>query len=199
MSRLLLAAVMLAMSAGAVAQAADAPAAANALTGPLIKGVCLLSQDAVLQNAQAAKAIQARLNQLKQQAQAEVDTARAPVDADLKTLQADAAKTPAPSAADIEKRRAAIQARYHTLQDLADQRNREIEATQVKQFNRLSAEMQPILATAYKAHGCGLLLNRNGVLAGNMGGDLTPEVIKGLDAKVAASSFDREALPPQKK
>jgi Skp family chaperone for outer membrane proteins len=203
MSKIVLTAVLLAAASASAARAADAPAPAKAadttLGGPLVKGVCLLSQDAVLANAKAAKAIEARLGQLKDQAQAEVNTARAPVDADLKALQADAARTPAPPAADIEARRVVIQARYQTLQELADQRNREIDATRTKALGRLSAEMQPILAGAYKAHGCGLLFNRNAVLAGNMGADLTAEVVKGLDAKIITLSFDREILPPPKK
>jgi Skp family chaperone for outer membrane proteins len=183
-----------------VKTAAPPPAASGAaLEGPLVKGVCLLSQEAVLTNAKAAQAIDTRLKQLKTQAQSEVDGGRAPVDADLKILQADAAKTPAPAAADIEKRRVAIQARYQTLQELADQRNREIEATRAKAVGRLSVEMQPVLATAYRAHGCGLLFNRNAVMAGNMGDDLTAEVIRGLDAKITTMTFDREVLPPAQK
>jgi Skp family chaperone for outer membrane proteins len=220
MSKTVLAALILAASAVSAAQAANPPAAAapapaprpaaapvsapgavaNApLGGPVVKGVCLLSEEAVLANAKVAQSVNARLNQLKAQAQAEVDAGRGPVDADLKTLQADAARTPAPPAADIQKRREAIQARYQTLQDLADQRNREIEATRTKVLNRISADMQPVLAAVYRAHDCGLLFNRNAVLAGNMGGDLTGEVIRGLDAKVATMTFDREVLPPPAK
>ena len=59
--------------------------------------------------------------------------------------------------------------------------------------------MQPILAPIYKAHGCGLLLNRNAVMGGNMDGDLTAEVVKALDAKITTMTFDREVLPPAAK
>jgi Skp family chaperone for outer membrane proteins len=224
MSKTVIAAVIVAASAASAAMAANPPApakpaaaqvtakpvaapraaapatAANApLGGPLVKGVCLLSDNAVLSNAKVSQSANARLTQLKAQAQAEVDAARGPIDADLKTLQADAAKTPAPPAADIQKRRAAIQARYQTLQDLADQRNREIEATRTKIIARISADARPVLAIVYKAHDCGLLLNRDSVLAGNMGGDLTGDVIRGLDAKVTSMTFDREILPPPAK
>jgi hypothetical protein len=34
------------------------------------------------------------------------------------------------------------------------------------------------------------------VLGGNLGGDLTDDVIKGLDARIASFAFDRENLPP---
>lgn len=206
MSKLVLAAAILAVSAAPMAHAANAPpapaaSAGDALKGgPLIKGVCFLSKQAVVSNAKVGQSIDARLKQLKAQAQAEIDGDKAPIDAEVRTLQADAAKTPAPSAADIERRRAAIQTRYQTLQNLADQRNREIQATEVKALNRVAADMQPVLAAAYKAHGCGLLFDRNAVIGGNMGEDLTAEVVRGLDAKVTSMTFDRETLSgPAKK
>ena len=194
MSKILLAAVILAVSAAPMAHAANAPAAANAtLGGPLIKGVCFLSRQAVVANAKVGVAVTERINQLKAQAQAEVDASRGPIDADARALQADAAKGAA--AADIERRRAAIQARYQTLQGLVDQRNREVQATEAKALGRVAAEMQPMLVAAYKAHGCGLLFDRNAVIDGNMGEDLTGELVKSLDAKVTTMTFDREVLP----
>jgi Skp family chaperone for outer membrane proteins len=195
MSKVLPAALILLASAS-VARAADPPAVPQPqLGGPLVKGVCFLSEDQVLQTAKVAVAANQRLQALKTQAQAEINAARAPIDVDYKTLQADAPKGPA---ADIERRRLAIQARYQTVQDVTDQRNREIEATRVKVIARLSGEMQPVLAQVYKAHGCGLLLNRALVIGGNMGEDLTAEVIKGVDARAAPIAFDREILPPAK-
>ena len=110
-------------------------------------------------------------------------------------LQADAPKG---QAAEIEKRRQAIQARYQTVQAMTDQRNREIEATRVKAIERISVELQPVVAVVYKARGCGLLLNRSAVLGGNLGGDLSEEVVKGLDARITSFTFDRENLPPAK-
>jgi Skp family chaperone for outer membrane proteins len=204
MSKILLAAAILAVSVAPMAQAADAPKtktpaappAGEKLGGPLIKGVCFLSRQAVAANAKVGVAVAQRIAQLKAQAQAEVDAKRGPIDADARALQADAAKTPAPSAADIERRRAAIQVRYQALQSLVDERNREIQATEAKALSRVSAEMQPLLIAAYKAHGCGLLFDRNAVIDGNMGEDLTAEMVKDLDAKITTLTFDREVLPP---
>ena len=193
MSKILLAAAILAVSAAPMAHAANAPAANATLGGPLIKGVCFLSRQAVVANAKVGVAVTERINQLKAQAQAEVDASRGPIDADARALQADAAKGAA--AADIERRRAAIQARYQTLQGLVDQRNREVQATEAKALGRVAAEMQPMLVAAYKAHGCGLLFDRNAVIDGNMGEDLTGELIKDLDAKITTMTFDREVLP----
>ena len=172
-----------------------APKAQPSLGGPLIKGVCLLSEDLVLREAKVSVNANKRLQQLKDQAQAEVNAARAPIDSDYKVLQADAPKG---QAAEIEKRRQAIQARYQTVQAMTDQRNREIEATRVKAIERISVELQPVVAVVYKARGCGLLLNRSAVLGGNLGGDLSEEVVKGLDARITSFTFDRENLPPAK-
>jgi Skp family chaperone for outer membrane proteins len=201
MSKILIAAAILAACAMSPARAADAPAAPKAgasapLGGPLVKGVCFLSKEAVQVNAKAGVAIDTRVKQLEAQAQAEVNAQRAPIDADFNTLKADAAKTPAPSPVDIENRRLAIQVRFQTVQDLAEQRTREILASRQKAFEALSNQMQPILAAAYKTHGCGLLLDRNALLGGNTGGDLTADVIKGLDARITTVTFDRETLPP---
>jgi Skp family chaperone for outer membrane proteins len=202
MSRTITAALAALAASAAVAHAASEPAptatpkAQPSLGGPLIKGVCLLSEDVVLRDAKVSINANKRLQQLKDQAQAEVNAARAPIDADYKVLQADASKGPA---ADIEKRRLAIQARYQTVQEMTDQRNREIEATRVKAVGRISIELQPVVAAAYKARGCGLLFNRNAVLGGNLGGDLSDDVVKGLDARITSLAFDRENLPPPAK
>lgn len=199
MSRTVLAALCLTLATCPPAFAASAPVAAPSapgaqppLGGPVVKGVCLLSQDAVVRDAKAGVAASQRLQQLRDQAQGEINAARAPIDADYKTLQADAPKG---APADIEKRRVAIQARYQVVQGITDQRNREIEATRAKVVDRLAAAMEPVVAQVYKAHGCGLLFNRNAVIGGNLSEDLTGDVIKGLDARVAAIPFDREVLP----
>ena len=128
------------------------------------------------------------------QAQAEVNKDRAPIDADLKTLQA---KAPKMKPADLQKDQAALQARYQAVQAKADQRTRQIEATRQKAIQRVEAESQSVISGIYKTHNCGLLLDRNAVLGGNMSGDLTAEVVKALDAKITSFTFDLE--PPAAK
>ena len=177
------------------ATTAAAPASAQSLGGPAIPGVCELSQEAVLAQSKIARAANVRLGQLEQGAQAEVSADRTPIDNDAKALQANAAKM---APADVEKQRQSINTRLQVLQDKVSQRNREIQATQQKVLTRISTEAQPIIAQVYKAHGCGLLLARTSVLGGNMAGDLTVEVVRGLDAKISTISFDREILPPGK-
>lgn len=175
------------------AMAAETPAPTHQdLGGPNVAGVCLLSQQAVLANAKAGVAASARLKQLSDQAQAEIDAERAPISADAKTLAAQKASL---KPADFQQREQALGVRLQALQQKADLRSREIEATRVKALGRIANEAQPVIAQVYKAHNCGLLVDRNSVLGGNMSGDLTAAVVQGLDAKLATLTFERETLP----
>jgi Skp family chaperone for outer membrane proteins len=195
MSRILLAAGLLALSAAsALAQPAPVPGQGPPLGGPLIAGVCLLSQPAVFANAKVALAATRRLKILSDQAQAEIDAERKPLEAENAAVNAPDSKL---SAADKAARMTSLAARAQALQAKATLRSREIEATRLKATQRIGLEEQPVIATVYKAHKCGLLLDRGGVVGGNMGGDLTAEVIRGLDARIGTITFDREVLPAQ--
>jgi Skp family chaperone for outer membrane proteins len=188
MSKALLAALAALIATPALAQTAPAPPASTGLGGPLVAGVCLLSEQAVIANAKIGVAATARLKQLTEQARAEVDADRAPLEAEAKALQADANK------ADATARAQVLQTRDAAYQQKVALRTREIEATRDKAVNRIMAEAQSVIAQAYQTHSCGLILDRNSVLGGNMGGDLTPDVVRGLDAKITTITFDRESL-----
>lgn len=184
-----------ALQARAEAPAAPAAAAAPVLGGPAIAGVCLLSRAVVFATAKVGVAATARLQQLTQQAQAEIDAERAPIEADAKALQAEQATlTPAIR----EQRTQALAQRLRAVEQKAALRRREIEATREKAMGRIIAAMQPLVAQVYQAHGCGLLLDRTAVIGGNLANDLTPAVVKDLDAKITTISFEREALAAAK-
>ena len=197
MKTVLCAAVALTFVGGAaMAQqaAAPAPAPAPSLGGPQIPGLCLLSKEAVFANAKVGLAAAQRLKELAAQAQAEIDVERNPLAAELQTLQGQRA-TLAP--AEFQRRQEALAQRAQAVEQKAQIRSREIELTQQKALNRISTEAVPVIADVYKARGCGLVIDRNGVLGGNMAGDLTSDVVKGLDAKITIITFDRETLPAQ--
>jgi Skp family chaperone for outer membrane proteins len=187
----LLAASLLAVSAGS---GAAQTTAAQPLGGPALPGVCLLSQQAVLTNAKIGLAATARLKQIAEQVQSEVNAARSPLEAEAQALQAQRASL---KPADLQARQQSLSARAQALQQTVNQRQREIEATRQKALARIANEAQPVIAAAYKARNCGLLFDRNSVLGGNMAGDLTPAVVQGLDAKISTITFEREVLPPQ--
>lgn len=174
----------------AFAQTAPAPAA-QGLGGPVIPGVCLLSREAIYANAAVAKAAAARLKQLSDAAEAEIAADRKPLEADLEAFRAGAAKmTPEQRAARDQE----LATRLQPIQAKAQLRGREIEATRAKAMQRIADMTQPVIAAAYQQRKCGLLVDRNSVLGGNLANDLTADVVRGLDAKVTTISFDRETL-----
>ncbi len=56
--------------------------------------------------------------------------------------------------------------------------------TRTKALERIANEAQPVIAQAYAAKKCGLLFDRNGTLGGKFANDLTPDVVRLLDARL---------------
>jgi Skp family chaperone for outer membrane proteins len=191
--RLSAAALLIAAAAPLAAQApAPAPSAAPTLGGPIIPGVCLLSREAVLANAKVGIYASQRIRQLTEEAQAEVNADRKPIEADLAALRAQAAKLTPDQRGAQEK---TLAARFAPVQAKAEQRTREIEATRAKAIDAIGLQLQPVIAAIYTQKGCGLLFDRNTVLGGNMGNDLTAAVVTGLDARLTSITIERENLP----
>lgn len=190
LSRLLACTLIAGIAAPATAQTQPAPS----LGGNPVPGVCLLSREAIFANAKIGVAASARLAQLAREAQAEVDAERKSVNTDVEVYQAEQAKlTPAQR----QTREQALSPRVQAVQAKAQLRGREIEATRNKATAKIADEAQSVIAQVYTAKSCGLLVDRNSVLGGNMANDLTADVVKGLDAKITTISFNREALPAQ--
>lgn len=180
------------LTATPVSAQTAAPASSPGLGGPVVPGICLISREAIYANAAVAKAAAARLKQLSDAAEAEITADRKPIDTEIETFRAGAAKlTPEQRSA----RDQAFVARLQPIQAKAQLRAREIEATRVKAMQRIADMTQPIIAGIYAQRKCGLLVDRNSVLGGNLANDLTADVVRGLDAKVTTISFDRESLP----
>lgn len=179
----------------AAAQSAPtAPTGQQGLGGPAVPGVCLLSREAIFANAKAGKAATARLQQLAEQAQAEVDVLRKPVEVEVQALQAEGAKL------SPEQRRAREQVlapKLKAVQEKTQHSIREIDATRAKAMARLAAALQPVIAKVYTARNCGLLIDRNSVLGGNLSNDLTAAAVAALDGTMETITFEREVLPVQ--
>lgn len=170
-----------------------APArAAESLGGNAVPGVCLLSREAVFAQSKVGQAASQRLGQLAQQARAQLDTQRGPLDTDLKNFQQ---KAESLSEAQRKQQGEALQQRVQAYQGQAGQLNQRIQLTRGKAMQRIGQDAEPIVAGVYKDHHCGLLLDRDSVLGGNMTNDLTPDVVQGLDRKITTISFDLEPLP----
>jgi Skp family chaperone for outer membrane proteins len=167
--------------------AASSPS--NPTNGPLIAGVCFLSQDALIARSKVGQAATARLRELAAQAQASLNAEKTRLEARGKALEAKRATlTPL----QLQAQGQAINQAAQALQAKAGDRSAQIDATKTKAFNGVIQQAQPFITQAYGAHACGLLLARETVLSGNMGNDLTIEVISAMDAKATPIAFDLE-------
>lgn len=189
----LVAAAGLAITAVVPAHAAAAQSA-GALGGNPVPGVCMLSREAIFAHAKVGLAASQHLKQLADQAKSQLDTQRKPLETDMQNFQKKASSLPE---ADRKQQAQALQKRVEGFRTQASELNERIQLTRSKVTERIGQDAEPVVASVYKNHQCGLLLNRDSVMGGNMQNDLTGEVIQGLDGKITAISFSLEPLPAQ--
>ncbi len=189
---------IMALASGARAQApaasatppvSPAPSAATipGLTGPAVAGVCLLSRDELIGHSKVGLAATARLRSLAGQVQTNLDAEKARLEARGKALEAKRA-TLTPQQFQAEG--LALQKRAQALQAEFTERGRQIEATRASAYAQVLQATYPLVATAFTAHKCGLLLAREAALGGDFSNDLTPEVLAAFDAKGVPIAFD---------
>jgi Skp family chaperone for outer membrane proteins len=181
---------------GLAAAPVSSARAAETLQGNPVPGVCLLSREAIFAQAKVGQAASKRLNELAVQARAKLVDERKPLDADIRSFQQ---KAPSLSEAQRKKEGSALQQRMQSFQGEAGALNERVQLTRAEAMRMIGKDAESVIASSYKSHHCGLLLNRNTVLAGNMSNDLTAEVVQGLDRKVTTISFDLQPLPSAKK
>ncbi len=182
-----------ASSAPAAAPPATTPVAAPKLEGPLVAGVCLLSQQDLVARSKVGQAAMARLKTLTQGVQSSLEAEKASLERKGAALQAQRATLPPQQ---YQAQGMALNQKGEALQARAAERSRQIDATRTKALSRIIQQASPYIADAYAAHACGLLVSREAILGGNMGNDLTAEVLASLDAKGIPMTFDLE--PPSK-
>jgi outer membrane protein len=187
------AAVALSGATSAFAQAPAAPAAAapQVTHGAPIPGLCVVSIENAIGASTVGKYVNTRLQQLVGQVNAELSAERTAIDNDAKTLEGQRATLDQNA---LEQRAAALQVRANSLQRKAQLRDREIQATEQKAFNRVGTEMEPLIRQAYQAKACSMLVNRNSIILGNPASDITQQVVTALNAKITQFTFDRERL-----
>lgn len=191
LSRSLLVTSLIAVAGFSAVPVASAQAA-ESLGGAPVTGVCLLSREAIFAQSKVGEAASKRLVELAGQARTQLDSKRTPLDADIKAFQA---KESSLSEAQRKQQGAALQERMQAFQAQATELNQRIQLTRSKIMQQIGQDAQPAVASSYKSHKCGLLLNRDVVLAGNMSNDLTTDVVQGLDRKITTMSFILEPLP----
>src|SRR5690242_10519218 len=193
--RSLLAAALVAAAGFSIIPVASARAA-EGLGGTAVPGVCMLSREGVFAQSKVGQAASQRLGQLAEQARTQLDNQRTPLDNDLKSFQQKAGSL---SEAQRKQQGEALQQRVQTFQGQAGELNQRIQLTRGKAMQRIGQDAEPIVASVYKNHHCGLLLDRDSVLGGNLTNDLTSDVVQGLDRKVTTISFNLEPLPANAK
>ncbi|MEP6897849.1 MAG: OmpH family outer membrane protein [Rhodanobacter sp.] len=166
--------------------------AADNLGGKPVPGVCMLSREAVFAQSKVGHAASARLGALADQARSQLASQRKPIDADIQSFEQTAPKL---TEAQRKQQGAALQQRMQAFQAEAGQLNQRVQATQSKAMETIGEQAQTVVASSYQSHQCGLLLNRDAVLSGNMANDLTTDVVAGLDRKITTISFNLEPAP----
>ena len=168
------------------------PAAAPAISsGPAIPGVCLLSVNQAVAQSTVGGYVRTRLDQIVGQVRAELNPEETAIDNEGKALDASKATL---DQVTLQSRAKALQGRYAAFQQKADQRQREVKATQEKAFNRIAQELEPIAQQLYQAHRCSVLIDKGSVMYSNPDMDLTQAAITALNGKIQQFPFDREHL-----
>ncbi len=184
-------------AAAPVARPAAAPANAPDLTlTATTPGVCVLSREAIMAASTVGKNVQSRLAQLQTQANAELTGEQSSIQTAAKDLEAKKAAGSLAQAA-YQQQGSALQQRYEALQEKAQQRDRELQATEQKAVKRVLDEVTPLVASEAKAKNCAVVLDANMVMAVNVAMNLTPNVITALNGKFTQFDFEREHLDAQ--
>ena len=186
--------VALAVASSAFAQAAPQAAAPAISHGPALAGVCVFSSQRAVGTSLVGKAVDARLKTIVAQVTAELTAERSTLDAEAKAL--DAKRSTLDQGA-LEQQAAALQVRANAWQRKGQQRQSEVQATEQKQLQRVYQEMDPAIRQVYQQRTCSMLLDRESVLLGNPGMDITDAVVAALDARIKTLTFDRERLDQQ--
>jgi outer membrane protein len=98
----------------------------------------------------------------------------------------------------LAQQQQALQQRYDGLQQKAEQRSREMQATEQKALSRVIVAAQPLFSDAIKQKNCAVVLDGQAVLASNTAAmDVTQPVIVALNGKMTTLDFEREHLDAQ--
>jgi Skp family chaperone for outer membrane proteins len=172
--------------------AVGAPSAESSLGGPVIPGLCVLSRQAVFDASQVGKTANAKYKEFRDGAQAFVNAEQAKLVADAKALDSQKGFL---APVQFQDRQQDLAKRLQALRLVAAQDSRDLEATRQDVVVRISKEAQPMIAQVYKDKGCGLLVSRDAIMAGNPAMDITAAVVAALDAKITTIDVERKHVP----
>jgi len=190
MKALIIAATAAASLIATAASAQQAPAN----PGPVIPGVCVYYNARLLAQSSAGQAVEARMQQLAQEVQGELQPYATSIQTDAQQLQASGSSLPADQ---LQQRRQALQQRAQEAQQLEATRENELRYTLGMQRQAITEAVSPILTALYQEKGCGLLLDRESVFMMNPAMDVTDLAIQRLNTALPTLSFNRMAVPAQ--
>ncbi len=181
-----------AMLASIAAAQTAAPAAPPALVqGPPIAGLCVLSVQEAISASTVGKYAGSRMQQIVAQVKAELAPEDTAIGTESKALET---ARPTLDQATFQSRAQGLQARVEALRQKADLRQRELQATERKSFNRIAQELDPIARQLYQQHKCSVLIDKGSTMMTNPEMDLTSQAVAALNAKITQFPFDREHL-----
>jgi Skp family chaperone for outer membrane proteins len=185
-----------ALAAAMIASMATAQTAAPAAPPPLaqgapIPGLCVLSVQEAISASTVGKYASTRMQQIVAQVKAELAPEDTGIGTDSKALET---ARPTLDQATFQSRAQALQARVDALRQKADLRQRELQATERKSFNRIAQELDPIARQLYQQHKCSVLMDKGSTMMTNPEMDVTAQAVTALNAKITQFAFDREHL-----
>nr|WP_314436193.1 OmpH family outer membrane protein [uncultured Brevundimonas sp.] len=193
MKALIIAATAAASLVATAASAQQAPAGPQN-PGPVIPGVCTYYNARLLAQSSAGQAVEARMQQLAQEVQGELQPYATAIQTEATALQTGGASIPADQ---MQQRRQALQQRAQEAQQLEATRENELRYTLGTQRQKITEAVSPILTALYQEKGCGLLLDRESVFMMNPAMDLTDVAIQRLNAALPTLTFNRMPVPAQ--
>ena len=180
--------------ASLTASAALAQSQGPANPGPAIPGVCVYFNQRVLAQSTVGQAVQARMEQLAQEVQGELQPYATAIQTEAQALQQGQATIPADQ---MNQRRQQLQQRIQEAQQLEATRENELRYTLAEQRRKISEAIEPLLVAVYQEKGCGIMIDRESVFILNPAMDVTDTVIQRLNAQLPTLSFNRMPVPAQ--
>ena len=185
-----------ALAAAMIASMAAAQTGAPASPPPLVQGapiagLCVLSVQEAISGSTVGKYANSRMQQIVAQVKAELAPEDTGIATDSKALETRRATL---DQATFQSQAQALQGRVDALRQKADLRQRELQATERKSFNRIAQELDPIARQLYQQHKCALLLDKGSTMMANPEMDITVQAVAALNAKITQFPFDREHL-----
>jgi outer membrane protein len=186
---------ILAFGAFALAALAGSAAAAQDQNfGPAIPGVCTYHHERLLAQSTAGQSVQAGMQRLQQEVQAELAPYEQYIQTEGQRLQQGRASM---AAADFASAEQALNTRYQEARNLAQTREGELRYTQGMQLQQIAQAADPIILALYTERGCGILIARDSVMRVNPAMDLTEAAIQRVNTALPSLSFSRMPIPAQ--